>query len=106
MEHSTDDLVSLLSTPRRRAAGSLLDEDSPLTHDSPCSASAASSFEVLDWDSSSSIYSQDDHSDSEADWTSLSNKRFSQPLHLPPPLFSPKLGSEHFEPPSIPPKSP
>ncbi|PPJ56889.1 hypothetical protein CBER1_02234 [Cercospora berteroae] len=106
MDHSTDDSVPLLSTPRRKTAGSLSDEDSPLIQDSPCNTSAASTFEVLDWDSSSSIYGQDDPSDDEADWTLLSNKRFSQPVHQPPPLFSPKLGSEPFDPPQIPPKSP
>ncbi|CAK1358423.1 hypothetical protein CB0940_06964 [Cercospora beticola] len=106
MEHSSEDSVPLPYTPRREAAGLLSDEDSPLTQDSPCNTSAASSFEILDWDSSSSTYSQDGCSDDEPDWTLLSQKRFSQPVHQPPPLFSPKLGSKPFEPPSIPPKSP
>ncbi|KAM3424025.1 hypothetical protein BST61_g11424 [Cercospora zeina] len=108
MESKAYTSVAPPSTPVPQEANSPPRADTFRTQDSPCSGDMAGSFDFLDWDSSSRIYSQDDSADStyEAKWTLLSKKRFSQLPLLPSPLFSPKLISEPFEPPQTPRKSP
>ncbi|KAF2206531.1 hypothetical protein CERZMDRAFT_103293 [Cercospora zeae-maydis SCOH1-5] len=89
--------MSSPSTPALQEPRSSSCDDSFQTQDSPWKSDMTDSFDFLDCDSSSSIYSQD---------AILDSKRFSQLPLLPPPLFSPKLVSELLAPPRNPRKSP